>query len=151
MLADTTRFGALEVQSEQVITFAEGLLGFEDCRRFVLIEKGKSGHFRWLQSLDRPELAFVTIEPRSVLPGYEPVVSRWELDRLQLHSVTKAVVLAIVAVPPDVGKLTANLQAPVIVNPETMEARQVISTGPEHRIRQVLPGSRNGASARKTG
>jgi len=151
MLADTTRFGTLEVSPEQVLSFSEGLLGFEDCRRFVLIERDRSGHFRWLQSLERPELAFVTIEPRSVLPGYEPVVSRWELDRVQLTSVTKAAVLAIVAMAPEVGKLTANLQAPVIVNPETMEARQVISTGPDHRIRQPLPGSGKGASARKTG
>jgi flagellar assembly factor FliW len=151
MLAETTRFGALEVRPDQVLTFSEGLLGFEDCRRFVLIEKGKSGYFRWLQSLDRPELAFVTIDPSYVLPGYEPVLSRWELEKVQLPSVAKAVVLAIVAVSSDFGKMTANLQAPVIVNRETMEARQVISTGPDHRIRQPLPGFGNGASARKTG
>jgi len=151
MMAQTTRFGALEVMPEQVLSFSEGLLGFEDCREFVIIEKGKSGHMRWLQSLEHPELAFVTLETRYLWPDYQPVLSRWELDRVHLDSVANAVVLAIVAVPPDLGTMTANLQAPIIVNPDTMEARQVISTGPDHQIRHPLPGVFHGASARKTG
>ncbi|MEW6522469.1 MAG: flagellar assembly protein FliW [Bacillota bacterium] len=151
MMVETTRFGTLEVLPGHVLTFPEGLLGFEDCHRFVLIEKGGSKFFRWLQSLDRPELAFVVVDPRRAVPGYEPVVTRWELDSVKLRSAAGAVLLAIVVVPPDVRKMTANLQAPIIVNPETMEARQVISTGPDHVIRQPIFDLFNGAPVRKTG
>ena len=36
MVIDTIRFGKTKVRDESVLTFAEGLLGFEECKRFVI-------------------------------------------------------------------------------------------------------------------
>ena len=38
MVIKTTRFGLVELKSEDVVTFNEGLLGFQDLRKFVLLD-----------------------------------------------------------------------------------------------------------------
>ena len=61
---DTTRFGAIDIEESSVIEFPEGLLGFGDCKRYVLLDHpGGNGLFEWLQSVERPELAFCVIDP----------------------------------------------------------------------------------------
>ena len=55
---ETTRFGAIEVQEDQVITLVEGLLGFSEARRFTLLDDEIGEPFQWLQSLESPPLAF---------------------------------------------------------------------------------------------
>lgn len=37
MELETTRFGKLEVDEEEIITFEDGLYGFEDNKRFTLV------------------------------------------------------------------------------------------------------------------
>jgi flagellar assembly factor FliW len=151
MQVETTRFGTITVTPEQVLTFPDGLFAFEDCHHFVLIEKGGHGLFCYLQSLERPELAFVVIDPRRVDPGYQPVVTRQEIGRLGLNSTADATLLAIVVVPKEVGKMTANFQAPLVINPETMQGCQLISTSHEHLLRQPIFSAVSSATERKTG
>ena len=60
MQIETTRFGLLPIDENQVITFPEGLPGFESHRRFTLVQHpGSDGRspFQWLQSVDDGALA----------------------------------------------------------------------------------------------
>lgn len=44
MKIETTRFGTLEVDPEQIIDFPEGILGFEDYHQFVIAEQIGRAH-----------------------------------------------------------------------------------------------------------
>ncbi len=123
----TTRFGTIEVDEEAVVTFSQGLFGFEDYRRFVVLSLDEKSPFRWLQSLEEPSLAFVIIEPRHFMPDYAPTISDSDAEALELDANTPYLVFVVVTIPP--GKpeeMTANLMGPIIINAATRQARQVI-------------------------
>ena len=57
-----TKLGALEIETEDIITFPRGILGFSDYRQYVIVEQTE-GVFNFLQSVDEPSLAFVIMIP----------------------------------------------------------------------------------------
>ena len=63
MKINTTRFGTIDVNEDQVITLAEGMLGFSECSRYVMMDDEIGEPFMWMQSLDVPSLACVVIDP----------------------------------------------------------------------------------------
>ena len=71
----TTRFGLLEADPDLVLTFADGLIGFERCRRFIVVRHQDKSAFRWLQSLDEAHVAFPILEPMRILRDYAPTIS----------------------------------------------------------------------------
>lgn len=124
---ESTRFGALEVEEDIVITFAEGLIGFEECRRYAVVHQEEGSAFRWLQSLDSPALAFPIIEPNQIRPDYAPTMSDADGRALELTTDTPTLLFAIVTVPPrEPQAMTVNLLGPLVVNAETRRGKQVI-------------------------
>ena len=77
MLIQTRYFGEIDVDDEKVITFEDGLIGFENLKKFTLIynnESETSKTVTWLQSLDEPMVAFPALSPCYVMTDYNPVV-----------------------------------------------------------------------------
>lgn len=126
MRIKTHRFGDLEVAQEQVVRFREGLIGFPSKKRFVLLPVGRSSPLAWLQAVDDPYLAFVVMDPTTVIPDYRPPIPPRDLAAVGLASAGEAQLLVLVVIPSDPAEMTANLQGPIVVNPRTRAARQVV-------------------------
>ena len=73
MKIETYLFGAVEVSPEKVVTFPNGLVGFEESKRFMLAHaEGKVQPTSYtLQSLDEPTLAFEIVDPTTLGFNYE--------------------------------------------------------------------------------
>ena len=127
MKVGTTRFGILDIDSEEVILFPEGLPGLESCRRWVFLADAENDALAWMQSVDRPECALAVVSPRRFLADYAARVARRELEPLALESVEDAHVLVIVGKTD--GKVTLNLKAPVVINLDRRLGRQVVTNG----------------------
>lgn len=123
----TTRFGSLEIESEDVIVFPAGLMGLEDCREWVLLADAKNNALGWLQSTSRPEIALAVVSPRRFVPCYQFRVYRSELAPLELRDVKDAQVLTIVG--KNDRSITLNLKAPVVIHLERRLGRQVVANG----------------------
>lgn len=146
---ETRHFGTLEVQPHQMLLFSPGLPGFADYSRYVLIERPQDTPFLWLQSVDRPDLAFVVVDPTLFFPHYQPAQRPQVLQEVGADSPEEVKVLVIVTIPP--GKpeeMTANLMAPLVINLRTRRGRQVILEEGKFSHRQpLLPtASRPGCS-----
>ena len=128
MKIQTKAFGEIEVDEKGVIDFPKGLMGFEGSTRFVLLSKEGEKPFCWLQSVEDPQLAFIMISPSDFHQGYKLAVSAEDLKSLELDGPDDAVVYAIVVVPQDPSKMTANLQGPVIINPDRQTPFQDVVT-----------------------
>lgn len=114
MQVHTTRFGTVEIAEDRVITFPKGLLGFQDQRRFCLLQPNDDACFFWLQCLDDPSLAFVVTDPVQFFPDYSVPVRAEQMEELKLKNIEDSQVLVIVN---KVGStLTGNLQGPLVVN-----------------------------------
>lgn len=134
-----TRFGRdVEITDRNVIRIAGGLLGFEDFEQFAVIPHNDDSPFFWLQSIEEAGLAFITIDPRLFAPEYVPDLSEEDLASLGLKDAREAVLLSIVVIPDDPNLMTANLQAPVVVNAQSRVGRQVISRSVHHRVRHYI-------------
>jgi flagellar assembly factor FliW len=130
--------GALAVSSTELLTFPEGLPGFEQNKTFNLLEHSSRGPLKWLQSQEDPEVAFVVVDPREFLAGYRLDLTRADLENLGLSSPRQAGVLAVVHIPENPGEMTYNLLAPLVINPRTRQGRQVPVRTAGYSSRQSL-------------
>lgn len=138
MKVNTNRFGVITISAEEIVRFPEGLLGFRDYKRYVLMEPGEIAPFKWLQSVDEGLLAFVVIEPLFLIDEYDIEISGECASELKLVSPSDANIYAIVTIAEAPKKATANLQAPIIMNSECRIAKQVILIDSSYNIRHPI-------------
>lgn len=140
MQIETTRFGALEFEEGCVLTFPEGLPGFESRRRFVLVPHGENSPFDWFQSVEEGALAFLTMRPHQIFPEYQPRIPVGDLEMIGLEKGAPGPeIYTLLSVPPgDPHGITANLLAPVLINPVSRRARQIIVNNEEYHLRHRL-------------
>lgn len=152
MKVQTSRFGEIEVPDESLIHFPEGVVGFKGCRRFVIFECGDEGLLKWLQSADRPDLAFVICEARLVMPEYRVAIGQKERDTIQLDELEDAVVCLILVIPENFEDATANLLGPIIMNSEKRLGMQLVLVNPEYSARhKIFAGQGNARPAGESG
>ena len=123
----------------QTLALAEPLPGFPGHRHFVLVPAEPSGRLFWLQSVAEEGPRFLAVPAASYFPDYTPAVPPAACADLGLEDVAAADVYCLVTVPEgDIAAATANLRAPVVVNPVTARARQVVLADSRHPIRRPL-------------
>ena len=139
MRIQSPRFGEIDVEETQIIEFDGGLPGFPDCVQFVILDHDRETPLRWLQSLDRPEVAFLIAEPDQVVPGYRFDMPVGVLPAIGWNEGDEATDLGVFLIlNVEDGELTANLGAPVIVHVRERRALQVIVDDPDIPIRQRI-------------
>lgn len=146
----STRFGTIEVEEADILTFPQGILGFEQVKQYAVLNPQQEGPFRILQGVDESDLAFVVVDPRVCDAQYQVGLSLDWQDELGVESGDASEILtyAIVTIPQKVEEMTANLQAPVVVNRQTGLAKQVVLAGDRYSIRhRMLPQNTGVTSA----
>ena len=129
---NTHLFGEIEVDSKKVIDFPEGLIGFNDYKRFVILDEKKIKPFRWLQCVDEPSLAFVVVNPQVVKPDFSVNVEKDKVTKLELSDSEDALVYTIVVLAKNPKDMTTNLRGPIIVNKSKRKGMQIILDDPQY-------------------
>lgn len=138
MVINTTRFGPIEISTEDILNFAEGLLGFNDLEKFVLLDDPNDEIFAWLQSCDEPSIAFPVLEPELFEDNFSLSLTKSDLQSLKADSEKNLRSFCIITVPEDPARMTANLKAPVVVNLENRHARQCVLQNNKLEIREPI-------------
>jgi len=125
MQIQTTRFGAVAIEPEDVLRFPAGIFGFENCRHWVLMSDAENDHLGWLQSTVQPEVALAVVSPRRFVPDFQVRVLRHELAPLELTKAQDAQVLVIVG--QNSRTITLNLKAPLLIHLARRLGRQVVN------------------------
>src|SRR5450759_1776650 len=81
---ETKNFGSISFEPDSELEFPGGLPGFDSRRRFVVVRFVESDPLIYLQSLEDPDLCFITMPILAVDPLYKLKVSLTDLDRLGL-------------------------------------------------------------------
>jgi len=136
MKIKTTRFGPVDVDENRIIVFPEGLLGFPENNRYVLLQTNDEGTFFWLQSVERPELAFVVCDPLLFVPDYRVPVKPEEFRTIDLKDLSSAQVF-IIANKVD-RTLTGNLQGPIVINAANRHGLQLVLSEKKYSTRHPL-------------
>jgi flagellar assembly factor FliW len=132
-----TPFGAFPVEDANIIDFTDGLPGFEQTRKFVLLSSPELSPLHLLHHVEGPAASFLAVDPRVVLPSY-----RTDLvgaDRLRLGATDGQQLLWLALVTMDAGQgPSVNLRAPIVVNPARMLGCQVMPHNSLYPLRHPL-------------
>ena len=135
MLIETRDFGKMEIDEKDIITFVEPIFGFEDHRKYVLLENEElNPHFVWLQSVEEPMICFVMANPSEIVSDYHVTLPAEALETLGEGS---ALYFVLTVIRDPYYESTVNLKSPVVINTKTGKAIQVILEEP-YPIRQPL-------------
>lgn len=139
-------FGEIEYEPKDLIRFSTGLFGFEEEREFLLMPfDGSGGSMLCLQSVKTPALAFVVLDPFILDPDYAPVLEEADLKHLGVKEEGDLGFYVLCAVKNPVAESTVNLKCPLVIHPETRQARQVIME--RYEMRHPLAGFSRGEEA----
>ncbi len=121
------------------IEFEDGIPGFPDATRFVLLELVENGAFQLLQNVEDPDLALVVAVPWIFFPEYAPVLTDVDQSGLGIETQEDAVVFCPVTLDADAKTAHMNLLGPFIVNVTTRRGRQVVLADQDFPLRAPLP------------
>jgi flagellar assembly factor FliW len=108
MKISTSYHGDIEIDNYQIFTFNQGIPGFLEETEFVILPLPEAEAFQVLQSIQTKEL------------------------------VEDAAVYVLLTMSDSVEKITANLQAPVIINTNQQLAKQVILMNTSYKTKHRL-------------
>lgn len=134
----TTRFGEIVVKDEDALHLPQGLIGFPELRKYVLLDHGADSPFKWMQSLDDGAIAFVLINPLLFKPDYVVEVAESDVSELKLENEEDAIISVIVTMPSNPENMTANLKAPLVFNLQNRQGMQLVLTGSQYTTRHNI-------------
>jgi flagellar assembly factor FliW len=94
-------FGEIEFDEKMIVNFSDGIIGFEELKKFLLINNN-NGLFLWLTSVDEPEIIFPLFAVDVIYNNY-PNEEGYE-------------VFGIVKLDREPENITINLKSPVYIN-----------------------------------
>lgn len=125
MKLKTEQFGEIEINPADIIEFPTGILGFEEYQHYVIIEPQDS-IFHFLQSVDEPWLSFFIMMPELLRPDYQVAVEEKNVKELEFQDASEGRVYVILTVQDKLADMTANLQAPLVINCKNRLAKQIV-------------------------
>ena len=148
MKLQTKYFGTIEYDADDILTFPNGLYGFDDERDFLLIPfDGSQGSLLCLQSKATPALAFIVMDPFALQPDYSPELQKAELSALGVKESGDLCYYVMCVVKDPVADSTVNLKCPIAINPTTRVSAQVILETDQYGMRHLLSSLKNGEGA----
>lgn len=138
MRVNTRLLGEIDVDDALVFHFPAGLLGLEDLKRFFLIEPAPGSPWKYLQSVEDGDLALLVADPFAIHPDYAPSLPAGDLAEMGLSEDSEAALLVVAVLPEDVREMTVNLRAPLVFNPATGQARQVVLEDDRYAVRHPV-------------
>ena len=138
MRIKTRHFGEIDLDESKIIEFENGILGFEDCRKYTILydnDGEERPDISWLQSLDEPALAIPVVNPLIVWPDYNPKVEDELLKPLGNLTEDNIVALVSITVTDQVEKISANLKAPFLINADERKGAQIIVENSDYEVK----------------
>jgi len=148
MQLQTKRFGTIEVDEDSALEVPNGIPGFPDMHRVVLMSAAAvTGHaddpsdqsLYWLQDLDDGGLAFLCVVPWVPFPEYD---FEFTSEDYGIDDEADVRILNLITAHRDEAgsSLTANLRAPLLVDVRRQRLHQVILSDTRWPISAPLPG-----------
>jgi flagellar assembly factor FliW len=143
---NTTRFGEIEVDNQNVITLDDGLIGFPEYKRWLMMEHDPDSPFKWFQSLEEGAIAFVMLDPQMIDKTYHAEITPKQAEEIALDHQDDAVLAVIITMPSNPQNMTANFKAPIVFNLKNRKAKQIILNHPDYTTRINVMERLKGAS-----
>ncbi len=125
MEVHTKSNGIVNVDEKKIVYFPDGLLGFEQNKKFAIIES-EYEPFIYLQSIENKDLSFLMIDPFLICQNYEIDIDDEALKNIGATSPEDIIIMTIVTIPSDNSNITANFLGPVVINRKNNQCMQYV-------------------------
>ena len=133
-----TKLGEIEVPEDDVITFEDGIPGFERLKKFSVVSNGSDPIF-WLVSLEDPSVALPVVNPWIIRVDYAIEIPSDVMEELGIEREEDVNIWAVLVIPEDdPTSMTVNLMAPIVVNSKKGKGKQIILEGSGYGIRHSV-------------
>ncbi|MDV5128732.1 flagellar assembly protein FliW [Bacillus velezensis] len=140
MIIKTKYHGEIRIDEGQIISFENGLPGFNEETQFVILPLSEDSPFLALQSVKQEHIAFIVASPFIFFKGYEFDIDQATLELLHIEDIEDVEVMAILTLEEPFENTTANLKAPIIVNKKEMKAKQIILHDASYETKHLIGG-----------
>jgi flagellar assembly factor FliW len=113
----TSQYGKIEIEENNILEFKEGLIGFEEYQKFIIVSDKDLEPFLWLVSIDEPYLEFPIVNPFLFFPDYD--------SEITIESENETL-FAIVSLKKEIENITINLKGPLLINIKEKTGKQII-------------------------
>ena len=135
----TTKFGEIQIDENLIFEFVEPIIGYDNLKKYVLVEHSENSAFKWLQSVEDPSLAFPVTSPAFFDIDYQFEIPTEKAEKIDLTSVESLISLNIVTIPAgNPRKATVNLLAPIIINAANKKGMQIILSNSNYPVKAPL-------------
>ena len=138
MVLETKVHGTLNYEEKDILTFEKGILGFEDLRKFVLIDLEGYEPFKLLHSLEDNELGLIVTSPYEFFGEYRVKLSEEILKDLYIKKESDVLIFTTVTLNSDPSKITTNLQGPLVINKNKQCGVQMVVDNGKYKVKQPL-------------
>ena len=137
---DTKDYGLVEYEESDLLDFPDGIFGFTELKKFIplVLDENEDNTILLLQSIENPDIAFVVLNPFTLDPDYNPILTPEELSYLGVNSENALSYYVISVLHNDYLKTTVNMKAPIVINPDRRIGMQVILSNTDYEFRKPL-------------
>lgn len=130
--------GEITYEDKDIITFKKGVLGFDQLRKFFLVDLKDTEPFKLLHSLEDEEVGFIVTSPYEFFDDYEINLNNEAINNLNIQSSQEVVILTTITLNSDIKKITTNLQGPIIINISNNLGEQIIVDNSKYKVKEPL-------------
>lgn len=130
--------GRLSMNKENVITFEDGILGFDNLKQYALLHVEECQPFEWLISVDNPRVSFAILNPAPYFSDYNPMGSMDELASLGFSDTKNVETYCIVTLGESATDTTMNLRGPLLIDMKKKMGKQIVKTEEYYSLHHPL-------------
>ncbi|MFZ7131507.1 MAG: flagellar assembly protein FliW [Eubacteriales bacterium] len=135
----TKYLGEIEIYDRDIIHFNMGLMGFEDCKEFILLDLPENPHFKILQDIHEAYIGFLLIRPWDFFEDYDIEIPDKDLLKILIQNKEELAIYNIVTLGTSFYDSTINLIAPVVINTKEKLGQQFIINDCNYTTKHPLP------------
>jgi flagellar assembly factor FliW len=130
--------GEMQYEENNIITFNKGIPGFNELKKFILLDLQEYEPFKLLQSLEDDEISLIVTSPYEFFNEYEIKLSDETIKNLKIDSPDQVMILTTVTLNSDVKKITTNLQGPIVINTSNNFGEQIVLDNSKYKVKSPL-------------
>lgn len=126
MNIETKFLGEVPINEEEILTFENGLPGFPEEKKYILLGLDSDLPIALLQATENKELGFIVAYPYAFKGDYAFDLSEEDKEELKIESESDVAVYTVLTLKESFQQSTMNLLAPVVINKSKKLGKQII-------------------------
>ena len=122
----------------KIINFENGIPGFEELTKFIVVPLKEHPPFQVFQSLEEPPIGMLVIPVEYFESKQEIKIDGDNLNQINSENQDNTDIFIIIKMSKGKKQFTANTKAPIVINPNVLKGCQVILENPNLQIEHPL-------------